>query len=261
MVQVRESWYRHALRQVGLECLWLDVVAEQPVVQVAGHGGIVHGEGLEGVLHAVVASGLPDELRDVTLGDLRRHVAVAHLQRDVSLVDAHHVTRALPRTAVQPRRPRIQTQPQLIARHQSQLTLVPTRELEDSNSLVAQGAVPAHHEVLLLLVLLQLAVVLCLQLHQRSQNVLIVVSILIHQLCRLCLFVSSTCLSLDVFQCGCRVISPHFLQRIDLGSGNLSSPQLLFLRRNCHQPRQKRSIFYDRHPRGQVPIHVLQCSI
>lgn len=45
-----------------------------------GDRSIIHREGLQRVLHAIVRGGLPDELRHVALCDVQWYVTVPHLQ-------------------------------------------------------------------------------------------------------------------------------------------------------------------------------------
>ena len=80
----------------------LDLVAEQPVVDVAGDGGLVHGEGLERGLHAVVGDGLPHEVHREAVVGVDGHVRLgaqleAHLLRGGQ---AHHRALRLPRGAL-----------------------------------------------------------------------------------------------------------------------------------------------------------------
>ena len=62
---------------------------------------------------------------------------------------------------------------------QGGLTSVLSRELEVGHPLLAEGHVPPHLDVLLGLALLQSLVVVCLQLDQRAEYVLVLVSILV----------------------------------------------------------------------------------
>ena len=62
---------------------------------------------------------------------------------------------------------------------QGGLTSVLLRELEVGHPLLAEGHVPPHLDVLLGLALLQSLVVVCLQLDQRAEYVLILVGILV----------------------------------------------------------------------------------
>lgn len=117
VVQVGQAGHRELGRQRCLELLVGDLVAQQAVVEVTGHGGVVHREGLQGVLHAVVARGLPDKLRDVPLSDVVRHGVVAHLEGDLAFVDAHHVSSALPGPSVEARGGAVEAQLELVTRH------------------------------------------------------------------------------------------------------------------------------------------------
>lgn len=231
-------------------------MAQQAVVQVARHGCVVHGKGLQRVLHSVVRGGLPHELSDVALCDVIRHGVVAHLQCDLSLFDAHDVSGTLPGPAVESRRGAVQTQLQLISRHQAQLAVVAPGEVEPRDALVAKRLVPAHGDVLLLLVLLDSAVVLGLELHKRRQDVLVVVAILVVQQRWLSFLIHPGLLYVE--KCGLGVRSPHLLQLVDLRSGDLAGPQLLLLAGYLHQPRKECAVLDQWHPLGEVPIHVLQ---
>ena len=57
------------------------------------------------------------------------------------------------------------------------LTSVPARDPEVGHSVLAEGHVPANLDVLLCLALLEGLVVVCLQLHQRTKDVLVLVGI------------------------------------------------------------------------------------
>lgn len=101
VVQVRQSRHRKLARQRRLELLALYLMTQQTMIQVTGHRGVVHREGLQRILHAVVAGCLPDKLGNVALGDVVWDGVATHLQRNFAVVNAHHVSGALPGPTVQ----------------------------------------------------------------------------------------------------------------------------------------------------------------
>lgn len=58
MVEVGKPLRREALGQLALDDHVLHLVAQELVVDVAGHGGLVHGKGLEGALHSAEGGGI-----------------------------------------------------------------------------------------------------------------------------------------------------------------------------------------------------------
>lgn len=58
-------------------------------------------------------------------------------------------------------------------------TIIGFWEVEESNPFFIESNIPTHHNVVLGLGFLQLLVIICLQFHQGSKNVLVLVSIVI----------------------------------------------------------------------------------
>ena len=54
---------------------------------------------------------------------------------------------------------------------------------------------------------------------------------------------------------------PEFLQLVDLLGGDLTSPELLLLWRNFHQPGQEAAVLDERLPLWAVPVNVLQAAL
>jgi hypothetical protein len=77
VVELGQPGRREALGQHDLDGLRLDVVAQQPVVDVARHRRLLHRERAHGGLHAVERGALPHKLHREAVHNVGRHAAVA----------------------------------------------------------------------------------------------------------------------------------------------------------------------------------------
>ena len=242
---------------VGPEGLLVHCVPQQLVVEKARHRSIIHGECLQRSLHAVVARGLPAELSDVALGDVDRDLVGAHLQSHFAVIEPEHVAGALPRLLVQTSCHLVQLELELVTHDQSEVGVVSEGEAKYGDAFLAQSHVPAHRDVALALTLLETAVVLGLESHERGEDVLVVVAVLVGGLHRQHVFVH-TAGPVKVEDSGLGVLSPQVLETIDLSRGDLPRTDLLVLCRGADQPGEEGPVFDQRHPGAEVPVEVLQ---
>eukprot|EP00906_Rhabdomonas_costata_P014529 RCo020884 len=234
--------------------LWLHSVPQKLVVQVRRDRGLIDGEGLHRVLHAVEGGGLPHKVHAEAMVQLHGDSHVAAQLHGHLLIrgEPHHVAHGLPRLALcAPRVP----QPELVPRHEADLVvLLGVQEVRDV--LLVQTHLPPHGNAVLALRLLHRPVVLCLQPHQRPKHALVVVGVLVVELHRRRLVVGAR--ALQVLHEGLRGGLPQVLQLIDLLCRDLPGAVLLLLRGNLDQPRQELPVLDERGPVGGIPLHLLQ---
>ena len=182
VVELGQSGRAEAARHGHSDRRLLHLVAEEPVVDVAGDRGLVHREGLERGLHAVVGDGLPHEVHREAVVRVDGHVRLG-AQLDAHLLrggEAHHRALALPRGAEAVARV---AQLQLVPRDEAHVCVL-LREGEVGDALLVKPHVPAHGDPLLRLRLLHLLVVVGLELDQRPHDVLVLVGVLVAHLHR-----------------------------------------------------------------------------
>mmetsp|Transcript_11254 Transcript_11254/g.30094 ORF Transcript_11254/g.30094 Transcript_11254/m.30094 type:complete len:330 (+) Transcript_11254:1957-2946(+) len=223
VVQLRQVRRSEVPGQVCPEGLRLHVVAEQSVVEVSRHAGIIDRESAQGRLHAVERRGLPHELHgkavlyvprpDVLRAtQLERHLFVGRDLGDVP----HGAPAGVLRVAEGRVGRGVQPQPELVAGHQPGLVVL-LGEVEVRDALLVEADVPAHDDVLLRLRLLHSFVVVCLHLDQRREHVLVLVGILVAQHDGLRVVLESGAgLALEVLQGRFAIRLPELLQLVHL---------------------------------------------
>mmetsp|Transcript_56047 Transcript_56047/g.132980 ORF Transcript_56047/g.132980 Transcript_56047/m.132980 type:complete len:360 (+) Transcript_56047:1840-2919(+) len=251
VVELGEARRREALRESAPDRLRLHLVAEEAMVEVARDGCLVDGERLHRALHSIVRCALPAELhrepvRGIGGGASRIPQLEGHLL-GVGLID----NVADPAPLADPVRP---VQLQLVSGHQPNLSLV-LGEHEVGDALVVQPRVPVHHQILLTVLLLHSLVGIRLVLHERSEDVLVLVGIVV-----LCSHPRRLLVDpglVDVFQARVRLGLPELLEFQELRGQQDPRPTLLVVGRRLDKPREERLCRVDeREPCGQVPRRV-----
>eukprot|EP01136_Pigoraptor_vietnamica_P001187 Opistho-1_new@27494 len=233
-------------------------MAEEDVVEISADGLVVDRKRLECRLHAVKRRRLPHEIdREIVRAlDGNAHVAPklkADLLPKVSW-NVDHVTDALPR-AVQLA---VVAQAQLIARHELVLAVL-TGKVEVRDALLVEAHVPAHYNARLRLRLLHRLVVVRLELHKRTKDVLVLVGVLI--LCEHRVRVLVDARLLEIVQLGRGIRLPHILHALDLVRRDLPGAQLLVLAGHLDEPGEERVVVDDRLPLREIPVHVANASL
>mmetsp|Transcript_100099 Transcript_100099/g.215926 ORF Transcript_100099/g.215926 Transcript_100099/m.215926 type:complete len:332 (-) Transcript_100099:17-1012(-) len=152
----------------------------------------------------------------------------------------------------------LQPQAQLVARHQAGLVVL-LREVEVRDALLVETNVPADNDVLLRLRLLHLPIVVGLHLHERREDVLVLVGVLVAQHDGLRVILEPwPRLAVEILQGRIRILLPELLQLVDLRGGDVPGPHLLLRVRDLDQPREEASVLDEGLPLSQVPVRVLQ---
>ena len=229
-------------------------MSQQFVVHEARHAAIVDSKHFESRLHAIKRGGLPHKVHRKVERQVSGAFAIAQLHRNLLVRQTHHVTHRLPRIVG---RVASVTQHQFVARHQAQLSsgLV---ERKTGHLALVETSFPANAYTGTRLRFLGLLIVIGLHFHQRSENVLIDVCIVIAQLHALRLVVHAWLLQIIQRSFGSGL--PHFFQLVDLLTGNLARALHLVVRRNFDQPGQEAAVLHQRHPRVDVPRHIFESS-
>ncbi len=253
----------------GGNALLFDGVAEEAVVDVPGDGGVVDGEGLERILHAVEGGGFPNVLDDVVVRDLvgedvRAPASTAaatalHLDLDLPVEDGLDVPRALPLLAVVELGPLAELEAQLVPDHD--LALVgreATAKGEGGDVLAREALLPAHGNAAGAEGLLHLPIVVGLHLDQRRQDVLVVIPVLVPQQGRGEVGVVDDVGPVEVGEAGVGLGLPQLLELVDLRLGEVPREEQLLLGRHLDEPREELAVLHEGVPLAELPVHVLQ---
>mmetsp|Transcript_611 Transcript_611/g.1768 ORF Transcript_611/g.1768 Transcript_611/m.1768 type:complete len:225 (+) Transcript_611:4176-4850(+) len=212
-------------------------MSQQPVVEVARHAGLLHGQHAHGVLHALEGGALPHEVHLPPRGYVTRGRRALHfpqLQRYLlrpqpASPDDH--ARAVPgRHAEIGRRV---PDPQLIPGGHPNVCVV-TREGEVGQRLLVQRRLPPYGYVLAGLPLLGLLVLVRLHLHQRPKYVLVLVGVLVVQRHRVGFLHLDGSFQVLHASIGARL--PRLLKPRDLTGRQTPGTQPLVVGRVCHEP-------------------------
>mmetsp|Transcript_40007 Transcript_40007/g.80193 ORF Transcript_40007/g.80193 Transcript_40007/m.80193 type:complete len:280 (-) Transcript_40007:906-1745(-) len=182
VVELRQPRSPKAPRQSDSHLRLLDLVAQQPMVNVARNGSLVNGKRLKRDLHAIVRNGLPDKINREAVVQVDRRVATGfELDADfLGCREPHDGPGALP---CRVSRIAWVAQQQFVAGDEALLSLwLGKREVGDA--LLVEAFVPTHGDILLCLLLLHVLVIVGLKLHQGSHDVLVLVGILVQRLHR-----------------------------------------------------------------------------
>ena len=156
----------------------VDLVTQQAVVDVRRDRLVVHGELLQRRLHTVERRRLPHKVHHEVVRAVQWDARVG-LQLDADLVTSvvgylDDMPDSGPRFVSLPQ----VSDPQLVTMHEAHVS-VRLGHAEVGDGLLVEALVPAHLDVVLRLRLLQLLVVVGLQLHQGTEDVLVLVSVLV----------------------------------------------------------------------------------
>mmetsp|Transcript_41357 Transcript_41357/g.93480 ORF Transcript_41357/g.93480 Transcript_41357/m.93480 type:complete len:202 (-) Transcript_41357:716-1321(-) len=200
MVELGQARRAKAAWQVDTQRGLLDLVAQQPVVDVARDRRLVNRKSFQRCLHPVVRDRIPNEIHRKAM------VKVCGRLRPVPQLDAYLFRRGQPHDcaiALPGRAGRVArvAEEKLISSEQTHL-VVRLSKLEIGDALLVQTHVPTHGDVLLRLSLLHVPVIIRLELHEGPHDVLVLVSVLISHLDRSGLRVTQTTID-----------SHHILQR------------------------------------------------
>mmetsp|Transcript_35599 Transcript_35599/g.120617 ORF Transcript_35599/g.120617 Transcript_35599/m.120617 type:complete len:354 (+) Transcript_35599:1382-2443(+) len=268
VVQVRQAGNARAAaarrRRAALQHLGLDVVAQEPVVEVAAQRRVVDGQILQRVLHAVVGRALPHEIDDeAALRDLRGGIGRPQLQRDLAVGEAQDVARRLPGLAVLARAAGVEADLELVADGQTELVGlvgrvgVAPRQRKDGDVALREAPVPAHGHVLARLGLADASVVVRLELDERREHVLVVVAVLVRQQDGLRVVLGQRARRVEVPKVRVGRARPEFLDRADPRRRRRARAPLRVLLGLPHEPRQEPPVGDQRQPFVEVPVHGL----
>ena len=116
-------------------------------------------------------------------------------------------------------------QPQLISNSEPDFATLKLRQAEPRHTLLVETKIPTHRDVGLSLGLLETLVVVSFDFDERTENILILVSVFVMHQDVLGFIVDPGLL--EILECGVSVLAPKVLQTVDLLEGYLSGPQLL----------------------------------
>ena len=150
--------------------------------------------------------------------------------------------------------PRV-AQSELVASCQANFPAFQLGQHKPCHPLLIQAQVPPHSDVCLCLALLQSLIVICFNLDQRPEDVLILICILVAQKNGLRLVINSRLL--EVLEGCLSVLAPQVLETVNLLKRDLTGAQLFSLRRRFDKPREERSIVDERCPESCIPRDVL----
>lgn len=137
-------------------------------------------------------------------------------------------------------------QPQLVTHGEPDFTTLQLRKAEPRNTLLVQTQIPTNSDICLSLTLLEPFVVVGFDFDERSEDVLVLIRVLVAQENRL-RFVIDTGL-LEVLESSIGIFSPKILQTVDLVKGDLARAELLGFAGWFDQPGQKRAVIYKGRP-------------
>lgn len=147
----------------------------------------------------------------------------------------------------------LMTQTKLVARHETQLG-VGLWERQMREPLRRHRHVPAQADAGLRLRLLHLAIVVGLELDERTEDVLVLVGVVVAQQHRMRLVVGAR--PLEIVERRRRIRLPQLLEFVDLRRRHLA--RRLVVRRHGDEPRQEGAIVDQRQPLLLVPVDVLE---
>mmetsp|Transcript_7910 Transcript_7910/g.23809 ORF Transcript_7910/g.23809 Transcript_7910/m.23809 type:complete len:839 (+) Transcript_7910:1217-3733(+) len=252
VVELRKPGRREALGQRAPHNLRLHVVAQQSVVEIPAYGGLVHGEVAHRRLHAVEGRGLPHELDAEAVG------AVHGRARPVADLEGHLLAVGLLDDAADAAplaHPVAEVELELVPGHQPHLALV-LGEHEVGDTLLVEPHVPVHHQVLLAVLLLHHLVVVRLVLDQGTENVLVLIGVLVGQQHRGRLVVDPRLV--QVLQLGVGLGLPEVFDLDELRGRQQARARLLVLGGDLDEPGEEALVAVDEgQPQRQVPVHVL----
>mmetsp|Transcript_22974 Transcript_22974/g.59977 ORF Transcript_22974/g.59977 Transcript_22974/m.59977 type:complete len:287 (-) Transcript_22974:691-1551(-) len=249
MVQLRQTRSRKILRQLALQRLLLEFVPKKSMVDVPGHGGLIDGKVLHGILHPIKRDALPDVLRHKVNGAVHRHLTFSNLEANLvgnAVGQLDDGADSFPRLA---------------------LALVPQRELVTHHDfhfvaktkvrhvLLVEPNIPSNSEIVKRVRLFGLFVVVRLKLDQWAKDVLVLVGIIVAKFYWDDILVHSGLV--EIIQRGARIFLPELFQLVDLDGSNLACPILLQFRRELDEPRDESTVVNQRLPRPKIPALIL----
>mmetsp|Transcript_23283 Transcript_23283/g.45807 ORF Transcript_23283/g.45807 Transcript_23283/m.45807 type:complete len:240 (-) Transcript_23283:287-1006(-) len=221
--------------------------------EVGRHGGFLLSEGPHGCLHPVESRGLPDELHSkvccqvVVPGTRCVLRQSSKLQCDLLVAaNLHNLTRRLPH------RPSWfhKFQSQLISHNCLPFVIVPAEE-KVSHPLLVHTRIPPNSHTLLPLPLFDHAVVISLQLHQRTKRILIIIRIVVPQANGGRFIVHSRLVNICNRRLRCHL--PQLLQLRNLTCCQAAGTPQICTVRNFQQPGEQTLVLNQRGPPGHIP--------
>lgn len=128
-------------------------------------------------------------------------------------------------------------QPKFVTNRKADFATLQLGETEPRHALLVQTKVPAHRDIRLCLRFLKPFVVISFDLDERSEDVLVLISIFIAKDYGLRLVVYAG--FFQVFQRCTGVFAPQVLEAVNLLERNLAGPKLLSFARRFHEPREE----------------------
>jgi len=242
-----------APRQVDTHRRLLHLVAEQPVVDVAGHRGFVDSEGTQRSLHPIVGDGLPDHVDGEAVDQVDGRGG-ARLEFDADLLrggEADDGAGGLPGFV---RGVASVAEEEVVARDEAELILG-LGEGEVGDALLVETNVPPHRDVLLRLGLLHVLVVVGLQLDQRPHDVLVLVGVLVAKLHGGGFRVGEDAVTTEgVVDARVWVCTPQLLKAIDLSNVDRARTRRLGVGRLLDEPLHQLLLLHERGPFSEVPV-------